>query len=45
MLTGKAGVKETLFSDDLKIEGNRLDLLAFFKLFDKPEGTFDIVTP
>jgi alkyl sulfatase BDS1-like metallo-beta-lactamase superfamily hydrolase len=45
MLTGKAGVKETLFSDDLKIEGNRLDLLAFFKLFDKPEGKFNIVTP
>jgi alkyl sulfatase BDS1-like metallo-beta-lactamase superfamily hydrolase len=45
MLTGKAGVRDTLFSDDLKIEGNRLDLLAFFKLFDKPEGTFNIVTP
>jgi alkyl sulfatase BDS1-like metallo-beta-lactamase superfamily hydrolase len=45
MLTGKAGVRDTLFSDDLTVEGSRLDLLAFFMLFDKPEGTFNIVTP
>jgi alkyl sulfatase BDS1-like metallo-beta-lactamase superfamily hydrolase len=45
MLTGKAGIKDTLFSDDLTIEGSKLDLVAFFHLFDKPEGTFNIVTP
>ncbi len=45
MLTGKAGLKDTLFSDDLEIEGNRLDLVSFFRLIDKPTGTFDIVTP
>jgi alkyl sulfatase BDS1-like metallo-beta-lactamase superfamily hydrolase len=45
LLTGTAGLKDTLFSDDLKIEGSRLDLLGFFRLFDKPEGTFNIVTP
>ena len=45
MLTGTTGLKDTLFSDDLTIEGSRLDLLSFFRLLDKPTGTFDIVTP
>jgi len=45
MLTGQAGLKDTLFSDDLKIEGSKLDLVSFFRLFDKPDGTFNIVTP
>jgi len=45
MATGTAGLKDTLFSDDLTVEGSRLDLLQFFRLFDKPDGTFNIVTP
>ncbi len=45
MLTGTAGLKDTLFSDELTVEGSRLDLIGFFRLFDKPEGTFNIVTP
>ncbi|MEE4216839.1 MAG: alkyl sulfatase dimerization domain-containing protein [Xanthomonadales bacterium] len=45
MLTGNAGLRETLFSEELDLEGNPLDLLAFFSLFDKPEGRFNIVTP
>lgn len=45
MLTGKAGVRDILFSDDLDIEGSKIDLIRFFALFDKPNGTFNIVTP
>jgi alkyl sulfatase BDS1-like metallo-beta-lactamase superfamily hydrolase len=45
MLTGKASLKDTLFSDDLDIVGSRLDLVSFFRLIDKTPGTFDIVTP
>jgi alkyl sulfatase BDS1-like metallo-beta-lactamase superfamily hydrolase len=45
MLTGKAGLKDTLLSDDLQIDGSRLDLVSFFRLIDKPKGTFNIVTP
>ncbi len=45
MLTGQAGLKDTLFSDDLDIDGSRLDLVSFFRLLDKPTGTFNIVTP
>ena len=45
MLIGQVGLKETLFSDDLEVDGSTLDLLKFFSLFDKPKGTFNIVTP
>jgi alkyl sulfatase BDS1-like metallo-beta-lactamase superfamily hydrolase len=45
MLTGKARLKDTLMSDDLQVEGSRLDLVRFFALFEKPEGTFNMVTP
>ncbi len=45
MVTGQAGLKDTLMSDDLDVDGSRLDLLRFFRLFDNPDGTFAIVTP
>lgn len=45
MLIGKAGLRDTLFSDELEVEGDVLDLLKFFSLIDKPDGTFNIVTP
>ena len=45
MMIGQAGLKDTLFSDELEVEGSKIDLVRFFSLFDKPKGTFDIVTP
>ncbi len=45
MVTGKAGVKDTLLNDEFKIKGSRLDLIRFFSLIDKAPGTFPIVTP
>ena len=45
MSMGMAGLRETLFSDDLDVDGSRLALLGFMRLFDKPKGTFAIVTP
>jgi alkyl sulfatase BDS1-like metallo-beta-lactamase superfamily hydrolase len=45
MLTGQAGLKETLFSDQLEVSGSRLDLLAFLMLLDRPKGNFNIVVP
>lgn len=45
MAIGKAGIKDTIFSDDLEISGSRIDLVRFFLLFDKPEANFNIVTP
>jgi alkyl sulfatase BDS1-like metallo-beta-lactamase superfamily hydrolase len=45
MLIGQAGLRDTLFSDELEVEGSALDLLKFFSLIDKPAGKFNIVTP
>ena len=45
MLTGQAGLKETLFSDRLNISGSRMDLLGFLMLLDRPDGNFNIVMP
>lgn len=45
LLIGKAGLKEMLLSDELEVDGSTLDLARFFSLFDKPTGTFNIVTP
>lgn len=45
IIVGEAGLKETLFSDDLSVEGSKLDLISFFSMLDKPMGTFNIVTP
>ncbi len=45
MAIGQAGIKDTLLSDQLDVSGNRLDLIRFFRLFDKPDGKFAIVTP
>lgn len=45
MMTGTAGVKDTLLGDDLQVSGSRIDLLRFFSLIDKAPRTFAIVTP
>ena len=39
MMAGTAGVKDTLMSDDLKIDGSKIDLVRFFSLIDKATGT------
>jgi alkyl sulfatase BDS1-like metallo-beta-lactamase superfamily hydrolase len=44
MMAGTAGFKDTLLSDDLKIDGSKIDLVRFFTLIDKAPGTFAIVT-
>ena len=44
MLTGGAGAKDLLLSDQTKIEGSRIDLGRFFALLDKAPGNFPIVT-
>jgi alkyl sulfatase BDS1-like metallo-beta-lactamase superfamily hydrolase len=44
MLTGGAGAKDLLLSDQTKIQGSRIDLGRFFALLDKAPGNFPIVT-
>lgn len=45
MITGNAGIRDILFSDQVSVEGSKMDLLQFFALLDKPNEVFDIVTP
>lgn len=44
MMTGRAGAKELLLSDETRIEGSRVDLGRLFSLIEKSPGTFPIVT-
>jgi alkyl sulfatase BDS1-like metallo-beta-lactamase superfamily hydrolase len=44
LIAGKAGLKDALTSDDLKVGGSKIDLVRFFSLLDKAPGTFAIVT-
>jgi alkyl sulfatase BDS1-like metallo-beta-lactamase superfamily hydrolase len=44
MMTGTAGVNDTLLSDDLQIGGSKIDLIRFMSLLDKAPGNFAIVT-
>ncbi|ABV35313.1 beta-lactamase-like protein [Shewanella sediminis HAW-EB3] len=45
LIIGSAGVSDLLFSDELNIEGSKVDLVSFLTLLDKPKGVFNIVTP
>jgi alkyl sulfatase BDS1-like metallo-beta-lactamase superfamily hydrolase len=40
MMAGTAGPRTLLLSDDLKIDGSKIDLVRFFSLIDKAPGTF-----
>ena len=44
MVTGGAGAKDLLLSDQTKIDGSKLDLGRFFAMIEKSAGTFPIVT-
>jgi alkyl sulfatase BDS1-like metallo-beta-lactamase superfamily hydrolase len=43
--TGQAGLRETIFGDELDVEGSRMALLDFFSLLETSDGRFPIVTP
>ncbi|MES2149457.1 MAG: alkyl sulfatase dimerization domain-containing protein [Pseudomonadota bacterium] len=45
LMTGSAGIGETLLGDALKTGGSRVDLLRFFSLIEKAPRSFPIVTP
>ena len=44
MMTGGAGAKDLLLSDQTKIDGSKIDLARFLGLIDKAPGRFAIVT-
>jgi alkyl sulfatase BDS1-like metallo-beta-lactamase superfamily hydrolase len=45
IITGDANITDLLFSPQLNIDGDGLVLANFMRLFDKPDGRFNIVIP
>jgi alkyl sulfatase BDS1-like metallo-beta-lactamase superfamily hydrolase len=45
ILIGEAGLKETVFSDDLHVQGSRRNLLQFLMLLEKPDNQFNVIEP
>jgi alkyl sulfatase BDS1-like metallo-beta-lactamase superfamily hydrolase len=45
ILIGEAGLRETIFSDDLNIAGSRMDLLGFLMMLEKPDNNFNLIEP
>ena len=45
LILRQAGIREILTSDEVNFKGSKLDLVRFFSLLDKPDETFNIVTP
>jgi len=45
LITRQAGLRETIFSDQLDVDGSRLALLSLLSTLDQPEDRFPIVTP
>ena len=44
MMAGSFGIKDAVMSDDLKVDGSKIELIRFLALIDKQPGTFGIVT-
>jgi alkyl sulfatase BDS1-like metallo-beta-lactamase superfamily hydrolase len=45
LVTGQAGLRELVLSDELSVAGSRVELLAFLMLLERPGKPFPIVTP
>ena len=45
IMIGNLSAREIIFSDQLSIDGSKLDLLKFFGLLDQSVAAFNIVTP
>ena len=45
MLVGEVDLSSLLTTDQLDIEGSRVDLVRFLSLLQVPDSTFAIVTP
>ena len=45
LVTGRIGLREALMSDQVAVEGSRMELLSFFTLLDRIDPAFPIVTP
>jgi hypothetical protein len=45
LVTGQEGLRDLIFSDELSVDGSRLELVSFLTLLERPGPPFPIVTP
>lgn len=45
LIGSEAGLRDMIFSEEFNVQGDRLKLMSFFGLMDRPQGDFPIVTP
>ncbi len=45
LITRQAGLKDLVFSDEISVEGSRLQLLSLLATIEQPDDDFAIVTP
>jgi alkyl sulfatase BDS1-like metallo-beta-lactamase superfamily hydrolase len=45
LVTGQAGLRDLIFSDELEVDGSRLTLLSFFGMIPAPDPNFAIIEP
>jgi alkyl sulfatase BDS1-like metallo-beta-lactamase superfamily hydrolase len=45
LLTRQAGLRDLVFSDEIEVEGSRLQVLSLLSLLEQPDEGFAIVTP
>ena len=45
LIAGTVSLTGAVMSDELDVDGSRVALINFFRMFDKPDGLFNIVTP
>jgi alkyl sulfatase BDS1-like metallo-beta-lactamase superfamily hydrolase len=45
LIAGQLGLREAIFSDDLDIDGSRMEVFKFFSLLGRPDDRFAVVTP
>jgi alkyl sulfatase BDS1-like metallo-beta-lactamase superfamily hydrolase len=45
LVTAQVGVRELIFSDEMSIDGSRVELVEFLTLLERPGKPFPIVTP
>jgi len=44
LVSAEEGLRDLVFSDELSVEGSRLNLVSFLTLLDRPGPPFPIVT-
>ena len=45
LMTNQTNMATALLTDEMSVDGSKVDLMGFFSLFDTPDGLFNIIEP